>query len=346
MKKIAFFDTKPYDKAFFDIYGKNYDIKYFENKLNPDTAALATGFDGVVVFVNDDVSGTTIDRLYEGGVRVLALRSAGFNNVDFKAAYGKISVVRVPAYSPHAVAEHAMALLLTLNRKTHKAYNRTREFDFRLSGLTGFDLCGKTVGVIGTGKIGKIFAEICKGFSMKVIAYDPYPAKDSGLEYVSLERIFAESDIISLHCPLTDSTYHLIDNTAVFAMKDGVYIINTSRGQLIDSAALLSALKSGKIGGAALDVYEEESEFFFEDYSQSIIKDDVLSLLVSMPNVIVTSHQAFLTREALESIALTTIKNLDEFFSGSSLTNEICYQCKTGDVGTNCEKRSAGERCF
>lgn len=346
MRKIAFFDTKPYDRTFFDIYGKNYEIKYFENKLNADTATLAAGFDGVVAFVNDDLSGETINKLYEGGVRVLALRSAGFNNVDFRAAFEKITVVRVPAYSPHAVAEHAMALLLTLNRKIHKAYNRTREFDFRLSGLTGFDLYGKTIGIIGTGKIGRIFADICKGFSMKILASDPYPAKDSGLEYVSVDRILAESDIISLHCPLTEDTYHLIDSAAVFAMKSGVYIINTSRGQLIDSAALLSALKSGKIGGAALDVYEEEAEFFFEDFSQSIVKDDVLSLLVSMPNVIVTSHQAFLTREALDSIASTTIKNLDEFFSGDKLTNEICYQCKTGDVGTKCEKRAAGERCF
>lgn len=346
MKKIAFFDTKPYDLIFFEKYGKGYDIKYFDNKLNPDTASLAKGFDGVVAFVNDDISAPTIEKLYEGGVRVIALRSAGYNNVDFRAAFEKITVVRVPAYSPNAVAEHAMALLLCLNRKIHKAYNRTRDFDFRLNGLVGFDLCGKTVGVIGTGKIGRIFAQICKGFSMKVIAYDPYPAKDSGLEYVDLDTLLAQSDIISLHCPLTEATYHIINEKTIEKMKPGAVIINTSRGQLIESDSLLNALKSGKIGGAGLDVYEEESEFFFEDFSQTVIRDDILSILVSLPNVIITSHQAFLTNEALENIAKTTIQNLDEFFSGGPLTNEICYQCKTGDIGPNCEKRKAGERCF
>jgi D-lactate dehydrogenase len=346
MKKIAFFDTKPYDLTFFEKYGKGYKIKYFENKLNADTASLAKGFDGVIAFVNDDISAQTIDKLYEGGVRVIALRSAGYNNVDFHAAYDKITVVRVPAYSPNAVAEHAMALLLSLNRKIHKAYNRTRDFDFRLSGLVGFDLCGKTVGVVGTGKIGRIFAQICKGFSMNVIAYDPYPAKDNGLDYVDLDTLLAQSDVISLHCPLTESTHHIINEQSIGKMKPGAVIINTSRGQLIDSDSLLNALKSGKIGGAGLDVYEEESEFFFEDFSQTVVRDDILSILVSLPNVIITSHQAFLTNEALENIAKTTIKNLDEFFSDGPLPNEICYQCKTGDIGPNCEKRKAGERCF
>lgn len=346
MRKIAFFDTKPYDLTFFEKYGKGYEIKYFENKLNADTASLAKGFDGVIAFVNDDISAQTIDKLYEGGVRVIALRSAGYNNVDFRAAYNRITVVRVPAYSPNAVAEHAMALLLSLNRKIHKAYNRTRDFDFRLSGLVGFDLCGKTVGVVGTGKIGRIFAQICKGFSMNVLAYDPYPAKDSGLDYVDLDTLLAKSDIISLHCPLTESTHHIINEESIAKMKTGAIIINTSRGQLIDSDSLLSALKSGKIGGAGLDVYEEESEFFFEDFSQTVVRDDILSILVSLPNVIITSHQAFLTNEALENIAKTTIKNLDEFFSDGPLPNEICYQCKTGDIGPNCEKRKAGERCF
>jgi D-lactate dehydrogenase len=249
MKKIAFFDTKPYDLTYFEKYGKDYEIKYFDNKLNADTASLAKGFDGVIAFVNDDVSAQAIDKLYEGGVRVIALRSAGYNNVDFQAAYNKITVVRVPAYSPNAVAEHAMALLLSLNRKIHKAYNRTRDFDFRLSGLVGFDLCGKTVGVVGTGKIGRIFAQICKGFSMNVLAYDPYPAKDSGLDYVDLDTLLAKSDIISLHCPLTESTHHIINEKSIGKMKNGVVIINTSRGQLIDSDSLLNALKSGKIGG-------------------------------------------------------------------------------------------------
>lgn len=346
MKRIAFFDTKPYDLTFFNEYGKDYRIKYFENKLNMDTASLAKGFDGVIAFVNDDISAGTIDKLYEGGVRVIALRSAGYNNVDFRAAFDKINIVRVPAYSPYAVAEHAMALLLTLNRKTHKAYNRTREFDFRLSGLVGYDLHGKTIGIIGTGKIGRVFANICRGFSMRVLAYDIYPAKDSGLEYTDLDTLLSQSDIISLHCPLTESTHHIINDQSIKKMKDGAVIINTSRGQLIDSDRLLAALKSGKLGGAGLDVYEEESEFFFEDFSQSVIRDDILSVLVSLPNVVVTSHQAFLTGEALENIARTTINNLDEFFSGKYLNNEICYQCKTGDIGPDCEKRKKGERCF
>lgn len=346
MKKIAFFDTKPYDLPYFEKLGKRYKIKYFDNKLNVDTASLAKDFDGVVAFVNDDISAAVIDKLYEGGVRVLALRCAGYNNIDFHAAYEKITVLRVPAYSPYAVAEHAAALLLSLNRKIHKAYNRTRDFDFRLSGLVGFDLRGKTVGIIGTGKIGRCFAEICKGFSLKVLTFDPYPAKDTELEYVELDTILAESDIISLHCPLTESTKHMINETTINKMKTGVYLINTSRGQLIDSEQLLAALKCGKIGAAGLDVYEEESEFFFEDFSQTIIKDDILSLLVTLPNVIITSHQAFLTAEALENIAGTTIRNLDEFFSDGALSNEICYQCKTGETGSNCENRKAGKRCF
>ncbi|PKM63376.1 MAG: hydroxyacid dehydrogenase [Firmicutes bacterium HGW-Firmicutes-21] len=346
MKKIAFFDTKPYDLSFFEKFGKGYKIKYFDNKLNADTAALAKGYDGVIAFVNDDISAAAVDKLYEGGVRVIALRSAGYNNVDFRAAYEKISVVRVPAYSPYAVAEHAAALLLTLNRKIHKAYNRTRDFDFRLSGLVGFDLRGKTIGVIGTGKIGRCFVDICKGFSMKVLAYDPYPAKDMDVEYTDLDTLLSESHIISLHCPLTESTRHMINADTIKTMRTGALVINTSRGQLIDSEQLLAALKSGKLGGAGLDVYEEESEFFFEDFSQTIVKDDILSLLVSLPNVILTSHQGFLTGEALENIAKTTIENLNEFFSDKKLTNEICYQCKTGDIGPNCEKRKATGRCF
>ena len=346
MKKIAFFDTKPYDLSFFEKLGKGYKIKYFDNKLNADTAALAKGFDGVIAFVNDDISAEVIEKLYAGGVRVIALRSAGYNNVDFRAAYERVTVLRVPAYSPYAVAEHAAALLLSLNRKIHKAYNRTRDFDFRLSGLVGFDLRGKTMGIIGTGKIGRCFADICKGFSMKVLAYDLFPANDLDVEYTELDTLLAQSDIISLHCPLTESTRHIINRDSIKTMKTGALIINTSRGQLIDSEQLLTALKSGKLGGAGLDVYEEESEFFFEDFSQTIVKDDILSLLVSLPNVILTSHQGFLTAEALENIAKTTIQNLDEYFSGGALSNEICYQCKTKDIGPNCEKRKSRERCF
>lgn len=344
MKNIAFFDTKPYDRVWFDRLKDKYgfEFKYFESKLNSDTAVMCAGLDGVVAFVNDVIDEKTINILSEQGIRILALRCAGYNNVDFKAAYGKIHVVRVPAYSPHAVAEHAMALLLTLNRKIHRAYIRTRDFNFSINGLTGFDLYGKTMGVVGAGKIGRVFVDICKGFGMKVIAYDPFPTKDSGIDYVELEELFRQSDIISLHAPLTKETYHIINQDSIAMMKDGVIIINTSRGALIDSEALLEAIKNGKIGGAGLDVYEEESDIFFEDYSNAIIQDDVLARLISMPNVIVTSHQAFLTDEALKNIAETTLENLRQFFDGEDLTNEICYQCaKYG----NCEKQGKG-RCF
>lgn len=344
MKNIAFFDTKPYDRIWFDRLKDKYgfEFKYFESKLNSDTAVMCAGLDGVVAFVNDVIDEKTISILSDQDIRILALRCAGYNNVDFKAAYGKIHVVRVPAYSPHAVAEHAMALLLTLNRKIHRAYIRTRDFNFSINGLTGFDLFGKTMGVVGTGKIGRVFVDICKGFGMKVIAYDPFPTKDSGIDYVELEELFRQSDIISLHAPLTKETYHIINQDSIAMMKDGVIIINTSRGALIDSEALLEAIKNGKIGGAGLDVYEEESDIFFEDYSNAIIQDDVLARLISMPNVIVTSHQAFLTDEALKNIAETTLENLRQFFDGEDLTNEICYQCaKYG----NCEKQGKG-RCF
>jgi len=345
VKKIGFFDTKPYDRVWFDRLNNEkygFDIRYFENKLNSDTAMMCSGLDGVVAFVNDVIDKKTIDILSGFGIQILALRCAGYNNVDFKVAYGRIHVVRVPAYSPHAVAEHAMALLLTLNRKTHRAYNRTREFNFSISGLTGFDMYGKTVGIIGTGKIGRVFADICRGFGMSVIAYDPYPAKDSGIDYVSHDELFRRADIISLHAPLTKDTYHLINKEAIEKMKDGVYIVNTSRGALVDSEALLEGIKEGKIGGACLDVYEEESDIFFEDYSNVVIKDDVLARLISMPNVIVTSHQAFLTDEALKNIAETTLENLKEFFDGKGLTNEICYRCiKYG----KCTKNKK-ERCF
>jgi len=344
MKKIGFFDTKPYDRIWFDKLKDKYgfEFKYFESKLNGDTAMMCNGLDGVVAFVNDVIDERTINVLSGFGIKILALRCAGYNNVDFKAAFGKIHVVRVPAYSPHAVAEHAMALILTLNRKIHRAYIRTLDHNFSINGLTGFDMHGKTVGIIGTGKIGRVFADICRGFGMKVIAYDPFPAKDSGIEYVELEELFRKSDIISLHAPLTKETYHIINKDAIGIMKDGVYIVNTSRGALVDSEALLNAIKDGKIGGACLDVYEEESELFFEDYSNVVIKDDTLAMLISMPNVIVTSHQAFLTDEALRNIAETTLENLKEFFDGKGLTNEVCYRCaKYG----KCEKKE-NERCF
>ena len=329
MKKLAFYDAKPYDKIWFDTYKKEFDIelRYIENKLTSETAHLAAGCDGVIAFVNDTVDQTVLDILFQNGIRMIAMRCAGYNNVDFKAAFGKIHIFRVPAYSPYAVAEYAMALLFSVNRKTHRAYLRTRDFDFSIDGLVGFDLHGKTVGVIGTGKIGRVFIDICQGIGMKVLAYDPYPAKDAGYDYVSLEEIYQKSDIISLHCPLTSESYHLIGEESISQMKDGVVIINTSRGSLIDAEALLKALKSKKIGGAGLDVYEEETELFYEDNSDTIVQDDVIARLLSLPNVIVTSHQAFLTREALQNIARVTLQNIQDYFAGGPMDNEICYRC-------------------
>lgn len=323
--KIAFFDTKSYDRASFEEIGKDNGIKFkfFETKLNEDTVKLASGFDGVCIFVNDTANKAVIDELYEYGVKIIILRCAGFNNVDLKAAEGKITVVRVPAYSPYAVAEHTMALILTSVRRIHKAFVRTKSFNFSLSDLTGFDLYGKTVGVIGTGKIGKIFTNICKGFGMNVLAYDKYPDNNADLNYVELDELFKQSDIISLHCPLTDETYHIVNNESIAKMKPGVMIVNTSRGALIDADALLEGIKARHIGGACLDVYEEESDFFFEDYSSHIVEDDVLARLISMPNVLVTSHQAFLTEEALSNIAQTSIENILEFFETGKCKNEV-----------------------
>lgn len=325
MEKIAFFDTKPYDKFYFDKANTKYELVYFESKLNSRTARLANGCRGACAFVNDDIDKACIDALYENGVEILAMRCAGFSNVDLKAARGKITTVRVPAYSPYAVAEHTMALLGALNRKIHKAYIRTRDFNFSLVGMNGIDLFGKTVGVIGTGKIGQAFINICRGYGMRVLAYDPHPMVNSDIEYADLDTIFARSDVISLHCPLTDKTHHILDKAAFDKMKRGVFILNTSRGALIDSAALLDALNNEKVRGAGLDVYEEEADLFFEDLSGEIIKDDLLSLLVSRPNVIITSHQGFFTEEALANIAGTTLKNLDEFFAGKPPQNEIRY---------------------
>ena len=329
--KVAFFDTKSYDRPAFDRYGEaaGIEFRYFETKLTPDTAALAKGADGVCVFVNDTVSAEVIDRLVDLGVRFIALRCAGFNNVDMKHAYGRIHVLRVPAYSPYAVAEHTMALLLTSIRRIHKAYIRTRDFNFSLAGLVGFDLHGKTVGVIGTGRIGRAFINICRGFGMRVLAYDKYPARDlegEGVSYVPLDTLFSESDIISLHCPLTEDTYHVIDEAAIERCRRGVVILNTSRGALVDAEALLAGIKSRKIGAACLDVYEEEADVFFEDYSGHIIEDDLLARLISMPNVIVSSHQAFLTEEALSNIAETTVANIRALTENGSCPNELCYR--------------------
>ena len=325
--KIAFFDTKSYDIPGFEHYAADsgLEIKFFETRLNEDTASLAAGYDAVCVFVNDTVSAAVVDQLCQLGVKVLVLRCAGFNNVDMKACQGRLPVYRVPAYSPYAVAEHAMALLLTINRRTHKAYIRTRDFNFSLQGLAGFDLHGKTVGIIGTGKIGRVFADICKGFGMKILAYDKYPNPDSGLTYVDLPELFEQSDIISLHCPLTEETHHIIDAASIAKMKTGVTILNTSRGALINTEDLIAGIKNKKVGAACLDVYEEEGDFFYEDYSGHIVRDDKLVRLIAMPNVIVTSHQAFLTQEALDSIASTTVDNLVKFFAGTPNTlTEVC----------------------
>lgn len=323
MKKIAFFDAKPYDRTWFDQLNQHYHIKYYEHKLTPDTISLAHGCEAVIPFVNDTLDRTVIDGLYQEGIKMIALRCAGYNNVDRDAARGRIPVVRVPGYSPYAVAEFTMGLLLTLNRKIHKAYFRTRDFNFSLNGLVGFDLHGRTVGVIGTGKIGQIFIRICQGFGMHVLAYDPYPVQDAGFPYVSLEELLAKSDIISLHCPLTEQTRHLINRDTIAQMKDGVYLLNTSRGMLVESESLLDALKNGKIAGAGLDVYEEETEFFFEDRSDTVQRDTLLSLLVSMPNVVLTSHQAFLTNEALHNIAQVTLDNLDAYFKDGTVLNAV-----------------------
>ena len=343
--KLAFFDAKPYDKPGFDAYLAETDwtVKYFETKLNEDTVQLAKGFDGVCVFVNDTVNAAVVDALYGMGVRVIALRCAGFNNVDTRACFGKLHVFRVPAYSPYAVAEHAMALLLTVNRHTNKAYIRTRDFNFSLSGLTGFDLHGKTVGVVGTGKIGRIFSDICRGFGMRVLAYDKFPNPDSGLTYVELPELLEQADVISLHCPLTDDTRHLIDADAIARMKIGVVIVNTSRGGLVDTEALIEGLRSRKVGAACLDVYEEEGDLFYEDRSDTIVEDDTLVRLIAMPNVIVTSHQAFLTKEALHNIAQTTVENLVKFQKGEpSPDTEVCYHCARKEA---CRKER-NQKCF
>ncbi|MGI6664922.1 MAG: 2-hydroxyacid dehydrogenase [Christensenellaceae bacterium] len=344
--KIAFFDTKPYDKLYFAPFAaeKGYEIDFFEYKLKKDTAQLTKGYDVVCVFVNDSVDEDVINTLYENGVRLIALRSAGYNHVDFKAAFEKIHVVRVPEYSPAAIAEHAAALLLSINRKVHRAYVRTRENNFSINGLMGFDLRGKKAGVIGTGKIGRLFIEIMRGFGMDVIAYDPYPLQNSDIVYVSLDTLLASADIISMHCPLTPETHHMINKNSIAQMKKGVLFVNTSRGALVDTPALIDALKAGQIGAAGLDVYEEEERYFFEDFSDQVVGDDELTILLSLPNVLLTAHQAFFTKEAMETIARVTIDNIASFAAEEVLTNEVCYQCQ--EFGTKCKKEAGAKRCF
>lgn len=342
--KLAMFDAKPYDIESFEKHSDgDFQIKFFETKLNEDTVKLAKGFDGVCIFVNDTANAEVIDALYETGVKFIALRCSGYNNVDVEHAYKKIHVFHVPAYSPYAVAEHTMAMLLTSVRRIHKAYNRTKDFNFSLNGLKGFDLHSKTIGVVGTGKIGKVFINICNGFGMKVIAYDKYPAADGSINYVEqLDSLLRQSDIISFHCPLNEDSYHLINKESIEKLKKGVIILNTSRGAIIDSEALLEGIKDRKIGAACLDVYEEESDIFFNDYSGHIVNDDTLARLITMPNVLVTSHQAYLTEEALNNIAEITINNIRAFEDGKGCENELCYKC--GRI-ENC-KNQRDEKCF
>ncbi len=347
--KIAFFDAKPYDRESFEEANTDdsIKIKYFPSHLNIDTVELARGFDGVCIFVNDFITQEVADRLYDLGIQFIALRSAGYNNIDLKAVFGRIHVLRVPAYSPHAVAEHTVALMLSLNRKIHKAYYRTKESNFSINGFLGFDMHGKTAGIIGTGKIGMIVSEILRGFGMDVITYDPYPKEEwgenNGIKYVSKDELYKRSDIISLHCPLTPENVHLINSETISKMKHGVYIFNTGRGKLINTQELIDGLKTKKIGGAGLDVYEEETDYFFEDFSSSIVSDDVLARLLTFPNVLITSHQAFFTKEALRNIADTTLENIKAMRDGKRLDNEICYQC--GADKKSCRKTTVG-RCF
>ena len=327
--KIAFFGAKPYDIASFDKVNEkyNYDIRYYKGHLNPNNVVLTQDTDVVCIFVNDTADAAVIDAMVDNGVKLLALRCAGFNNVDLKAAKGKLPVVRVPAYSPYAVAEYSLALMLSLNRKIHRAYWRTRDGNFSLNGLMGFDMHGKTIGIIGTGKIARILIRLLKGFGMRILAYDLYPdmkfAGEEGISYVSLDELYRESDIISLHCPLTDQTKYMIDKDSIDKMKEGVMIINTGRGQLINTNDLIEGLKEKKIAAAGLDVYEEEGEYFYEDKSDKIIDDDVLARLLSFNNVIVTSHQAFFTKEVLHNIAETTLQNIEDFRCHRPLVNEV-----------------------
>lgn len=326
---IAVFSAKSYDKEYFDKLNKEYNhsLTYFEAGLNKDTAALTQGFDSICVFVNDDVSKEIIEKIAANGIKTIALRCAGFNNVDIDEAHKyNIKVVRVPAYSPEAVAEHAVAMILTLNRKTHKAYNRVRENNFSLEKLTGFNLHGKTVGVIGTGIIGKAFCNIMLGFGCDVLAYDIFESdelKGKGAKYVSLDELFRLSEIISLHCPLTPETKHMINEAAFAKMKKGVMLINTGRGALINTKDAIKALKDEKLGYLGIDVYEQETNIFFRDLSESIMQDEVFARLMTFPNVLVTAHQAFFTSEALEQIATVTLQNLADFENHLPLVNEI-----------------------
>jgi len=326
--KIIFYSTKPYDRIWFELLGKEYkyEIHFLETGCTMETISLSKGYDAICIFVNDQLDKEMIDYLYQSGMKAILLRSAGFNHVDLKAANGKIPVLRVPNYSPESVAEHTIALLLSINRQTHRAYNRTRDFNMNINGLMGKDLINKKAGIIGTGKIGQATIKILKGFGMKVMAYDPYPNNQLDVIYTSLDEIFEKADVISLHCPLTEDTKYVINKAAIERMKKGVFLVNTSRGGLINTSDLIDGLLDGKFGGVGLDVYEEEEGIFFEDLSNEIVKDQNLVRLASFPNVLITSHMGFFTKEAMQAIAIETLENAYAIENNLQLVNEVKYQ--------------------
>ncbi len=327
--KLAVFSSKNWVTTSFDAVNRkfNFEIAYFEARFDHKTALLAAGADAICVFVNDKVDAPALEILKDQGVKLVALRCAGFNNVDIEKAKALgIGVVRVPAYSPYAVAEHTLGLILALNRKLHKAYSRVRDGNFALDGLLGFDIHNKTIGVVGTGKIGQIFCKLMQGFGTRILAFDKFPnqeMQDMGVEYVDLQTLYQQSDIISLHCPLTYETYHMINDYAIASMKPGVMIVNTSRGPLIDTNAVIEGLKKGKVGYLALDVYEEEEALFFEDLSEKVIQDDQFVRLETFPNVLITAHQAFFTKEAIQNISDTTFKNIKDFLQNNESENQV-----------------------
>ncbi len=324
--KIAFYSTKPYDKIWFESLNKEqygFEIDFLESPCKEASIPLARGYDAICIFVNDYVTAPMVEELYQMGVKGILLRSAGYNHVDLKAARGKLEVLRVPSYSPEAVAEYAMAMLLTVNRYTHKAYTRTREFNMNIHGLMGRNLFHKTAGIVGTGKIGQAMIRICQGFSMDVIAYDLYPNPELPVKYVSKEELFRNSDVISLHCPLTEETYHLINKESISLMKKNIYLVNTSRGRLIDTSYLIEGLIQGTFAGVGLDVYEEEEGVFYEDRSNDIMMDEELARLTSFPNVLISSHMGFFTREATKAIAEVTLENAYALEHGKELKNSV-----------------------
>ncbi len=330
MAKVAFFSTQSYDRRFFENSSDTHEFEFFETRLNVKTLDLARGFDGVCVFVNDKINEEVLKGLSEIGVGLVALRCAGFNNVNLKAAEKyNIRIMRVPAYSPEAVAEHAMALIMTLARRTHKAYNRVREGNFSLERMIGFNIFKKTIGIIGTGKIGQAFCNIAFGFGARVIAYDKYPSdamKEKGVEYMEFDDVLAQSDILSLHCPLMPETHHIINKQSLDKMKKGAMLINTSRGKLVDTASVIQALKDEHLGSLGIDVYEQEEKLFFRDLSDLVIRDDQIAQLMVFPNVLITAHQGFFTKESMEEITRTTIQNIDDFAAKKDSGNEV--SCK------------------